>query len=371
MMNRILKRPMFRMGGRSDDGIMSVRPGYQNGGPSLEDTIAGEKLITSGSPIFTDKFIRGEFNKFKDKFFPGEPSMVDIGGYGEITAPTDAEDRGIMKFLTEQPDEKSFELFKKGELGGTDFEAKQKEQKKIAKDAGLDLFPEVKIADKNTNTQINLNEESGEKDTGGKRQSDTEVVKDYIDMFKTALGSEDDTARKQKFLALAQFGANLLGQPGGDLVGAVGRAASPAISTFGKALSDQRAAEREIAALGAQAALKRMDPGSIGKAIEDIMAANPELTRKEALEIAVRSGGATTARLSEERRQAVTGVLSSEGLDDAAANRASGKIIASGIPDYRFSLLPKEPKEGQYYYDKEGKLYQGQKDGEVRELILD
>ncbi len=32
MMNRILKRPMFRMGGRSDDGIMSVRPKYQEGG---------------------------------------------------------------------------------------------------------------------------------------------------------------------------------------------------------------------------------------------------------------------------------------------------------------------------------------------------
>ena len=31
MMNRILKRPMFRMGGRSDDGIMSVRPGYAIG----------------------------------------------------------------------------------------------------------------------------------------------------------------------------------------------------------------------------------------------------------------------------------------------------------------------------------------------------
>jgi hypothetical protein len=195
-------------------------------------------------------------------------------------------------------------------------------------------------------------------------------MKDYIDMFKTALGSEDDNTRRQKYLALAQFGANLLGQPGGDLTGAVGRAASPAISTFGKALSDQRAAEREIAALGAQAALKKMDPGSIGKAIEDIMAANPKLSRKEALEIAVRSGGATSARLSEERRQAVTGILSSEGLDDAAANRASGKIMASGVEDYLFSLLPKEPKEGQYYYDKEGKLYQGQKDGEVRELII-
>ena len=360
---------MFRMGGRSDDGIMSVRSGYANGGPSLEETIAGVKLEEPGKTLFTDDFIRGAFDKFKSQYFPGEePSMEDIGGYGEITAPTDAEDRGIMKFLTEQP-EKSFELFKKGKLGGTDFGAKQKEQKKIAKDAGLNLFPDVKIADKNTDTQINLNTENNETDTSGKRQSDTEVMKDYIDMFKTALGSEDDNTRRQKYLALAQFGANLLGQPGGDLTGAGGRAASPAISTFGKALSDQRAAEREIAALGAQAALKKMDPGSIGKAIEDIMAANPKLSRKEALEIAVRSGGATSARLSEERRQAVTGVLSSEGLDDAAANRASGKIIASEIPDYKFSLLPAEPKEGEYYYDKKGKIYQGQKDGEVREIL--
>ena len=361
---------MFRMGGRSDDGIMSVRSGYANGGVSLEDTIAGEKLKESGT-LFTDDFIRGAFDKFKSQYFPGEePSMVDIGGYGEITAPLDAEDRGIMKFLTEQP-EKAFESFKKGELGGVDFETKQKEQKKIAKDAGLDLFPEVNVADKNTDSKIDLNITDDEKDTGGKRQSDTEVVKDYIDMFKTALGSEDDTARKQKFLALAQFGANLLGQPGGDLVGAVGRAASPAISTFGKALSDQRAAEREIAALGAQAALKRMDPGSIGKAIEDIMAANPKLTRKEALEIAVRSGSATTAGLQEERRQTLTNIFVNEGLSDSVANQVSGKILASGVDDYKFSLLPKEPKEGEYYYDKDGKLYQGQKGGEVRELIFD
>ena len=36
MMNRILKRPMFRMGGRSDDGIMSVRRGY-----AIGDTVKG------------------------------------------------------------------------------------------------------------------------------------------------------------------------------------------------------------------------------------------------------------------------------------------------------------------------------------------
>ena len=36
MMNRIFKRPMFRMGGRSDDGIMSMRPGFQEGGNLFE-----------------------------------------------------------------------------------------------------------------------------------------------------------------------------------------------------------------------------------------------------------------------------------------------------------------------------------------------
>ena len=49
MMNRILKRPMFRMGGRSDDGIMSVRPKYQEGDLVTEDTRSGiEKFL--GAP---------------------------------------------------------------------------------------------------------------------------------------------------------------------------------------------------------------------------------------------------------------------------------------------------------------------------------
>ena len=55
MMNRILKRPMFRMGGRSDDGIMSVRRndgimsvrrGYQEG-----DQVTGPEYKFSETPI--------------------------------------------------------------------------------------------------------------------------------------------------------------------------------------------------------------------------------------------------------------------------------------------------------------------------------
>ena len=46
MNNRILKRPMFRMGGRSDDGIMTIRPGYKRGSglDSPELYLEAEKL---------------------------------------------------------------------------------------------------------------------------------------------------------------------------------------------------------------------------------------------------------------------------------------------------------------------------------------
>ena len=45
-MNRIFKRPMFRMGGRSDDGIMSLRRGYQEG-----DQVTGPEYKFSETPV--------------------------------------------------------------------------------------------------------------------------------------------------------------------------------------------------------------------------------------------------------------------------------------------------------------------------------
>ena len=45
MMNRIFKRPMFRMGGRSDDGIMSVRRGYQEGGDQVTKLVQNINLV--------------------------------------------------------------------------------------------------------------------------------------------------------------------------------------------------------------------------------------------------------------------------------------------------------------------------------------
>ena len=48
-------------------------------------------------------------------------------------------------------------------------------------------------------------------------------------MFSDAFGESEEDASRERFLQLAKFGANLLGQPGGDLSGAIGRAAAPSI----------------------------------------------------------------------------------------------------------------------------------------------
>ena len=74
-MNRILRRPMFRMGGTPNEGIMTglkePRLGYRTGkGPGLEDIIAGQKL--QQDTIISEPYIRGQFDDFiKDKQLSG------------------------------------------------------------------------------------------------------------------------------------------------------------------------------------------------------------------------------------------------------------------------------------------------------------
>jgi hypothetical protein len=37
------------------------------------------------------------------------------------------------------------------------------------------------------------------------------------------------------------------------------------------------------------------------------------------------------------------------------AHIIAGKILASKIPDYQYTLLPEDPVVGEYYYTKDGK----------------
>ena len=92
-------------------------------------------------------------------------------------------------------------------------------------------------------------------------------------MMKETLDDPDDK-RRQLYTQLAQFGANLLAQPGGDLTGAVGRAAAKPIEGVGKVLARDADIDREAKILALKTAIDRTTPGQTGKLVQDLRALN-------------------------------------------------------------------------------------------------
>ena len=74
-------------------------------------------------------------------------------------------------------------------------------------------------------------------------------------------------------------GANLLSQPGGDLVGAIGKATKDPISNVGKVLEKETATDREAKLLAFKLASDRASPGETGKLIQDLK--NAKLRMKD------------------------------------------------------------------------------------------
>ncbi len=350
MMNRILKRPMFRMGGRSDDGIMSMRPGFKTGA-SVPGSILGRGFSmppgsgTTPSPISTVQ-----------RFFPpvvqqpaGVPATVPTGGSltttGGTTAPVDRMFRlgqkvrggfkGLMSLLT-GPAAKTaggtalstaplaatiaglsymnYPVYPKGHPQEGEFVSKEEavdifdkagEAGTAADDAGeaamfdlepgegqdeygnfkyptkfnfkdpevveisnkLNLFPDEPKDTPPPPPNNNKDDGLGEEGTSDFEKS----LNEYLPAIESALEIDDDATKRQLFLQLAKFGAGLAAQPGGDLVGAIGKAALDPIEGVGKALSDKQTAKRQAKLIAVQAAIKDMGPGSYGKNVNDIM----------------------------------------------------------------------------------------------------
>ena len=86
--------------------------------------------------------------------------------------------------------------------------------------------------------------------------------------FEAAAAGDPDDARKSKYLELAKFGANLIAQPGGDLVGSIGKAASSSIGGLSKQMADEAATKKSAKLMGLKAGLSQTDMGEFGKKIK-------------------------------------------------------------------------------------------------------
>jgi hypothetical protein len=360
MMNRILKRPMFRMGGRSDDGIMSLRPGYQEGNqvnePSYFDK-SGLGMLLKGIGTEARKAGAGLYDlgaapiNLASRFFLGEnPGLSGAKFFGL------GEEEGIdpeISYLLGVPTKaKTSEMF-----GGKSLNLGSAEASET--DAGK------KIDDKKTIVTA--------EDGATQKLSDNDLktmYEDLLPLFKSELSADDDELKRQKFLELAKFGANLLAQPGGDLTGAIGKAAAPSLEGLTRVAETRRRANEAAKTLALEAALKQAEPGSIRRQVRDIMALNPELTQKEALNKVLSTGSATKERTSEDRISTYATDLYD---DDIVSSKTAGRKAAEAIEESGLGIgvFEKDPgagdrQVGSYYILKNGKVgkYKGKtKDG--------
>jgi len=275
-MSRTLTRPMFRKGGMAQrekymgGGIKTIRPKYMGGGmtgimsgivpdagltprvgysngPSLEQIIAREKLQDPSTIIYDKDYIQEQLDKKTRKLY--DPGLL---GYGQqIPTPDTSTQRAIKKYLEENP-EGAYEAFKEGKIpgfGDTDYGALQAAQAKEAKEAGINLgFGETKNG---------TSDAPGGGDPPPLKKEDPE--KSLMDVYgenkgiiDQVMGSADEDTKKSMYLQLAKFGAGLLAEPGGDLVGAVGKAAAKPLEGVEATLAEKRKGEKDTKLMALQ-----------------------------------------------------------------------------------------------------------------------
>ena len=96
------------------------------------------------------------------------------------------------------------------------------------------------------------------------------AYKEYAPIFEKELGVSDEDTKKSLYLDLAKFGAGILAQPGGDLVGAIGKAAEKPLESAGETIKEESAAKRQAKLLALQTAIKENEGGPLDKTLEAI-----------------------------------------------------------------------------------------------------
>jgi hypothetical protein len=331
MMNRILKRPMFRMGGRSDDGIMSVRRGYQEGGDV------------------------GFFTKIMDAINP--PSGKVVSRIQEVNKPRLSPFQKFIENVSNKPLE-----FRTQAEANEFLEANPENIRPIKllsddKIINLESTNDTGEPSNVPGTPIVPNPQKKISATGGEtgEQSDQELIKSYMDMFSEAMGESEEDVSRQRYLELAKFGANLLGQPGGDLVGSIGRAAAPSIQGLAEGAARKSAGDREIKLAGLKTAIAQMDNPTEEKI--KTLARMAGVEEKDVAKMMLDTDDGSDFELE---IKALEGTVGAD-----AAFRIAEQISEAGLKLSQVKQLPVDkkgkPKENVpdgYYYDENTNIYE-------------
>ena len=364
-MPRILTRPLFRKGGLSKTprpsyrggGVTAIRPGYRGGGMNgIMSGIVPRRGYAAGPKTLED------YQNISKIQMLGKPKSMEeinkeIAGLGEPTPWWKFWDWSDLKGMGESTQDY---------VARTQWEKspeyKQSERKRLI-DERNKLIEQRKEVGLETKTALPPGEVGGpgyvpKITTGGTvdggagtGQSDLESLQDYMKMFEAAAGRP---STQSKWLELAKAGSNLMAQPGGDLIGAIGKAATPSLEGLSKEMAADKAAKQSARLMGLKAGLEQMDMGEFGKKISTLS----KLTGKSKKAIAEKFISGDTDFDAEYLAAAeASGVEAGHSRKIYLENI---KIMSDKHPDIAAQLNKPFPKkkavEGEYYVLPNGKF---------------
>lgn len=324
-MSKILKRPMFREGGKVNSqgtGIMSglePRAKMQEGG-------FFSRLYGALNPSTYEILQRAQTQQQKPYMFEGlfEPTPIE-----EMTFPSEEVKQQVLE------------------------EEKQK-----------------KIEQEKTTPQEAKTIQQVEDTVTGKGQEPTQsdlkaVYEDLLPLFEKELGPEEDEFRRQKYMQLAKFGLGLLAQPGGSLAEAVGKAGAEPLAGLEAAAAREAQAKRAPRALALEAAMKEVDPSDVVKKVKALskLSGLPQETVARSF---VTTGEETRAeaKVDDYLRESATnlGLSGGAGLNYTKQVKAVYDVDPSLAGKFD-KLVPEKPTENEYYVTTSGDLVR-YKDGQ-------
>ena len=299
-MSRILRRPMFRGGPASSDGVgitsglNNPRQGYKEG-PTDEGVQQDEY-----SPIVQDILGIKDWLKLKgatavDTVFnvPVNKASEYITGYNPgLSAVRQMQQKGDPTFAKYDPDKAYFFNTPTEARKGTIKQNIEYQKEKAKTNAGkLNLYTEP-------------TEEITQKYTLPTLEQD---IDSYSKLLLDKAGSDKDEYTRQKYLTLAKFGFNLLKPtPAGikpSLLSSIATAAEKPLEEYGNISMQESKEGRASRQLAAQLAFQKHMPGNMAKGVQDLMSVNPKMTVEEAINIV--TTGKNKAALEKEERLAI------------------------------------------------------------------
>ena len=332
-MSRVLRRPMFRGGYVNSEGtgitsgLTEPRQGYANG-PTIEGVQPDvfQRIYKALNPPTSDILKRLQ-ERQKEK-----PLMDRISDY--ILKPVSAADLTYGSEAEKQAAIAAEEELKKSKLPPEPIPTITTKEEEVSK-----------------------------------KQDFKTIYEDLLPIFRASVGPDQDEYTRQKYLELAKFGLNLLKPtPAGikpSLLSSAAAAAEKPLEGYGAILERERQAAKVPEALALQQAMKLSEPGTVGKAIRDLVQTGAAKNEKEALRIYLKGDSASQRKETREEKallasrlqgyEALKGVKDQAVIDQLTDLVFEDPSLISKLKGERSKYKPEAYEEGAIYLDK-GKI---------------